>query len=274
MTTRMVKLGLAGAVVAVVLGAQGVGRAQQAVADDPWCRDDGSRGDRARVCEVREFTVPAGAMRIAVDASPNGGIEVTGTDRTDMLVKAKVVASAESEARAREILTAVRTQVSADRVESDGPRELDRRESWSASYRIQVPTLSSLDLKTVNGGVDVRAVDGRIEFQTVNGGVRLASVAGSVRGRTTNGGVDVNLDGTVWRGEGLDVQTSNGGVRLAVPAGYSAQLEASTVNGGFNSDFPVTVQGRTNRQLQATLGAGGPLIRVQTHNGGVKVTRK
>jgi DUF4097 and DUF4098 domain-containing protein YvlB len=117
-------------------------------------------------------------------------------------------------------------------------------------------------------------VEGRLEFGTTNGGVRLTNVAGDVRGRTTNGGVDIDLDGPAWRGEGLDVQTSNGGVRLAIPDGYSAQLEAGTVNGGLNSDFPLTVKGRINRDIEATLGAGGAPIRVRTSNGGVRITRK
>ena len=63
-------------------------------------------------------------------------------------------------------------------------------------------------------------------------------MSGDVHGRTSNGGVDVDLDGATWQGEGLDVETSNGGVRLRMPEQYSARLEAGTVNGGINVDFP------------------------------------
>ena len=93
----------------------------------------------------------------------------------------------------------------------------DRRESWSVSYRLAVPSQMSLDLRTVNGGIAIENVDGRLEFTTVNGGVKLTDVSGSVRGRTSNGGVDVDLEGATWQGEGLDVETSNGGIRLRVP---------------------------------------------------------
>jgi DUF4097 and DUF4098 domain-containing protein YvlB len=104
--------------------------------------------------------------------------------------------------------------------------------------------------------------------------VKLTAVGGNIRGRTSNGGVDVDLDGATWRGEGLDVETSNGGVRLRIPEQYSAHLETGTINGGFSIDFPLTVQGRVEREITADLGAGGPVIRVRTHNGGVKVTKK
>jgi DUF4097 and DUF4098 domain-containing protein YvlB len=84
----------------------------------------------------------------------------------------------------------------------------------------------------------------------------------------------VDLDGATWTGAGLDVETSNGGVRLRIPEQYSARLEVGTVNGGFNIDFPVMVQGRLDREITANIGAGGPLIRVRTSNGGVKVMKK
>jgi DUF4097 and DUF4098 domain-containing protein YvlB len=104
--------------------------------------------------------------------------------------------------------------------------------------------------------------------------VHLTRVGGDVRGRTTNGGVDVELEGSTWDGEGLDVETSNGGVKLAIPANYSANLETGTVNGRLNVDFPVTVQGRLDKNINATLGSGGPPIRVRTSNGGVRISRK
>ena len=89
------------------------------------------------------------------------------------------------------------------------------------SYRLTVPTVSMLSLKTTNGGISVRDVDGQVEFKTVNGGVKLSNVAGDFKGRTSNGGVDVDLDGPGWRGEGLDVETNNGpAADLRIPEDY------------------------------------------------------
>ena len=170
-------------------------------------------------------------------------------------------------------MAGVRVDAASDKVSADGPRT-DRRESWSVSYRVAVPSQMSLDLKTTNGGISIENVDGRLEFTTVNGGVKLTDVAGAVHGRTTNGGVDVDLDGATWQGEGLDVETSNGGIRLRLPEQYSARLEAGTVNGGINVDMPITLQGRIDREISTNLGGGGPLLRLRTNNGGVRVTKK
>jgi hypothetical protein len=245
----------------------------QAQANDDWCRSERGGNDRAFFCEVRQFTATA-AGTMNVDAAPNGGIEVFGEPRSDIRVLAKVVAQADSYQRAQQIASAVKVNAAADRVYADGPSGLERRENWSVSYRLAVPSVSSLSLKSTNGGISIHDVDGQIEFRTVNGGVKLSNLSGDVKGRTTNGGVDVDLDGPSWKGEGLDVETNNGGVMLRVPEQYSAHLETSTVNGGFNIDFPVMVRGRLDRELNVDLGSGGAPIRVRTHNGGVKIAKK
>ena len=162
----------------------------------------------------------------------------------------------------------------ADKISADGPQGLDRRESWSVSYRLAVPTP---DVAAAEDHQRRHLYRGRGRAARLHDGQRrrqASRVAGDVRGRTSNGGVDVDLDGATWQGEGLDVETSNGGVRIRIPEQYSARLEAGTVNGGISVDFPIGVQGRIDREIIANLGAGGPAIRVHTHNGGVKVTRK
>jgi DUF4097 and DUF4098 domain-containing protein YvlB len=57
-----------------------------------------------------------------------------------------------------------------------------------------------------------------------------------------------------------------------MPQGYSAHVQAETVNGGIYSDFPVTVTGRIRRQnFDGNIGSGGPLIHLSTINGGIKL---
>jgi DUF4097 and DUF4098 domain-containing protein YvlB len=281
MTKRLISALFLMAVAATSLSAQGTTRdrqrdtrdRQQFNASDDWCRSERWGNDRETYCEVRPATVTA-AGTLSVDAQPNGGIEVEGSPRNDVQISAKVTASAETMQRARQIADSVRINANASNVSADGPTGLGRREGWSVSYRLSVPVISSLALRTTNGGISIRDVDGEIEFKTVNGGVRLSNLAGDVKGRTSNGGVDVDLDGPSWKGGGLDVETSNGGVHLRIPEQYSAHLETGTVNGGFNIDFPITVRGRIDREISADLGAGGAPIRVRTHNGGVKVSKK
>lgn len=241
---------------------------------DP-CRTEGwNDNDYEQHCEVRDSTMPAGALN--VDAGQNGGIVVEGWDRNEIRVRAIVRGSAKESARARELASQVQVQAGGGRVYATGPDSTSRREWWSVSYRINVPRKNDLDLRASNGGITIANVTGNMRFDTTNGGVKLTDIGGRVNGETRNGGLTVNLSGNKWDGEGLDVETSNGGVTLAIPENYNAELETRTVNGGLRIDFPITVQGElTGRKgFSTTLGSGGPLVRVRTTNGGVKIGRR
>jgi DUF4097 and DUF4098 domain-containing protein YvlB len=248
--------------------------AQRRAASTDWCGEENWGNDRKGFCEVREYTVPASGGTVTVDGAPNGGISVEGSSRGDVFVQARVVATAETEEEAKSIASRVQVVATAVRVDSDGPRNLGNHQSWNVSYRLFVPTHTSLNLTTTNGGISVAAVDSRVELKTTNGGVKLSRMAGDIEGRTTNGGIDVDLDGTTWNGAGLDLQTTNGGVRLSIPAQYNAHLDTGTNNGNIHIDFPVTFQGTLGRSFSTDLGSGGPTLRVRTSNGGVRVTKK
>lgn len=263
-----------GAVIAALVVFGGPLSAQRQAAGGDWCGEQNWGNDRQGVCEVREYTVPASGSTLTVDASPNGGITVEGSSRGDIVVQARVVATAATEEEAKSIASRVQVVATAVRVDADGPRNLNRRDSWSVSYRLAVPTATPLSLKTTNGGISVQALDSHVDLQTTNGGVKLSQMAGDVEGRTTNGGIDVDLEGTSWQGGGLDLQTTNGGVRVAVPAQYNAHLETGTTNGNLRIDFPVTVQGEIGKSFSGDLGGGGATIRVRTSNGGVRITKK
>ncbi|MDH3456566.1 MAG: DUF4097 domain-containing protein [Gemmatimonadota bacterium] len=238
--------------------------------DHEWCREQGDR-DRGWHCEVREMTMAAPG-HLEIDAGPNGGIAVTGSSRADVHVIARFTAWADSDQRARELVAETRIDVDGGALDSDGP-ERDRDESWSVSYRVATPRSVDLSVETTNGGIGISDVAGDIEFRTTNGGVTLVGLAGDVGGRTTNGSLTVELTGSEWTGDGMDVRTTNGAVRLLVPDGYSAHLAARTTNGGLHFDFPITVQGRLDRNIELDLGQGGRPISVRTTNGGVHVAR-
>jgi hypothetical protein len=267
---------MSGMLVVVGLSASlsGTVAAQRNSGEDDGCQGQNWGDDRSGFCEIREYTVPATGAVLSVDAAPNGGINVEGSPRQDILVRARVIATGKTEEEAKALAARVQVTATADRVVAEGPRGLGQRQGWHVSYRLAVPPSAPLSLKTTNGGISVDGMDSRVEFTTVNGGVKLSRMAGDVEGRTSNGGVDVDLDGSTWQGTGLNVQTTNGGVRLRIPANYSAHLETGTVNGGVNIDYPMTAQQRSGRSISADIGGGGPTLRVTTSNGGVRVTRK
>lgn len=259
----------------IVIAAPAAAQPMQVDPDADWCRVDWRDDDHDHdtYCEVRTVTLPATAS-FEVDARPNGGVEVEAWNRNEIRVDAKVRTNARRDGEARELARQIVVEVGPGRVATDAPgfRERSRGDGWSVSYRIRVPARTDLALRSTNGGIAVDGVAGRMDVRTTNGGLSLRDVAGDVRGRSTNGGITARLTGRTWDGAGLDLQTTNGGIVMEIPAGYSARLETGSTHGGYEIDFPVTLEGRVDgRRLSVDLGDGGPTIRAVTTNGGVRI---
>ena len=240
-----------------------------------FCDDNNwSNGDNVTFKELREITAPAGGT-ITVDGRQNGGISIRGENRSDVLIRACVQTWGKSDDAAKSIAGDIKISTSGtiQAENSSGDK------GWSVSYEISVPRSSNVDLTAHNGGLSVKGVDGSINFETMNGGVNLDGVAGTVKGRTINGGINVRLVGSTWKGTGLDVQTTNGGVNINVPENFAAHVEAGTTNGGFNSNIVGLQPEKSddNRyyprktRVNTDLNGGGPLVRIITTNGGVRI---
>jgi DUF4097 and DUF4098 domain-containing protein YvlB len=234
------------------------------------CRRD--RSDNEQFCETRNFTLAA-TKTISVDGRENGGVTVHGWDERGVRVLAMIQTQAETEAEASALAKQISIATSNAEVRAEGP-SMGRRESWSVSYEVWVPRTTDLSIMARNGGISVDGIASRMELETVNGGLHLTDVEGDVRGTTVNGGVTAELSGDHWTGSGLDLRTSNGGVHLTIPSNYSARLETSTVNGGMDIGFPITVQGSLSHRLATQLGRGGATIRAVTTNGGISIRQR
>jgi hypothetical protein len=243
--------------------------AQQPVRVEEDADCDWPGRETERYCEVREYVLDARA-RLTVDAGGNGGIQVSGWDRDEIRLEARIQAT-RRDGDPRELAREIEVRTG-DVIEPVGPRAR-RGEGWSVSFELRVPRATDLRLEATNGGIGLEQLAGEVEARTTNGGISLVGGEGHVRGETTNGGLHVELVGASWRGGGVDLRTTNGGVRITVPEGYSADLETGTVNGGMEIDIPIMVQGRIDRTLRSQLGSGGALIRARTTNGGVVIGR-
>lgn len=266
---------LAGTLVVGAWLAAGPAYAQRSDAD--WltqCKEQG--GQRARHCEVRPVSLAwSGAVR--VDASPNGGVQLTGADVANITGSARIQANAETEAEARAIAGQIVIDASTGMLRASGPKTSDN-ESWSVSFVLSVPRRTDVEVKGVNGPVAIAAISGTINAATTNGPMSVRELGGEVRVRTTNGPLDIVLGGTSWEGSGLDAETTNGPLRLVVPDGYSAQLESRTTNGPFHIGIPIPAQSEDERgrikSVNAPIGGGGALIRAVTSNGPVTISKR
>jgi hypothetical protein len=134
-------------------------------------------------------------------------------------------------------------------------------------------TEGSVRVSTGNGDVDVRGAKASVRVSTGNGRVNVTTSEGPVEARTGNGDIDVSMT-QLKAHDDMTFSTGSGGVRVTLPAGYNGELDATTGNGEVRSDFDLKIEGRMNpRHIRATIGTGGPRLRLTTGNGGLEVRK-
>ena len=155
-------------------------------------------------------------------------------------------------------------------------------------FELQVPTNTSLKLRTVNEGhVKVQNVSGEYTVHNVNGGIEMLNVGGSGHVRTVNGGVKVTFRENPHANS--EYASLNGDVELYFARNLSADFRFKTFNGGVYSDFLLAALPqqaiqeerrngklilRADRYTGGRVGNGGPEIRVENFNGDIRVLER
>lgn len=158
-----------------------------------------------------------------------------------------------------------------------GCRDTSKREgsNWKNSdvrvqYAIQMPALASLTAKTVNGAISVRGLNADVDANTVNGDVNVETT-GRAQAKTVNGKVEAKIGKL---DQDTTFSTVNGRIVVSMGAAVNAEVEVATVNGKIETDFPITIQGKmSSRKLQGRIGSGGPRLRLNTVNGGIRIEK-
>jgi DUF4097 and DUF4098 domain-containing protein YvlB len=146
--------------------------------------------------------------------------------------------------------------------------------NFEVRYTVRVPAGLEVRVSTVNGGVSVSGLKGRVVAETVNGGVKGDDLSGAVEASTTNGGVDVRL--AALADDGVKLGCTNGGIKLRLPADSKATISARVVNGGIDtSGLSIETSGdASRRRLEGKLNGGGPRIEIEGTNGGISIAAR
>jgi hypothetical protein len=179
--------------------------------------------------------------------------------------------------------------------------------NWRVDLELSVPGESSLaistvdgalrlsgikgkhKLSTVDGAIEAQGLEGIIDCRTVDGACSLTDVRGDVEVSTTDGSIRVEgrisglkataVDGRIhiealegstvaqeWR-----LSSVSGSITLGVPQSFSADLEASTVDGQISIRAPAELGMMTERKVTAKLGKGGGPISIATTDGSIRI---
>jgi len=124
---------------------------------------------------------------------------------------------------------------------------------------------------SVNGNVSAEDMGRFVYAESVNGSIRVSTTAWAHM-ETVNGSVKGRMGNAGWNGT-LKIACVNGSVELEMPDGLSANVDFKSVNGGINSDFPISISGFVGHSAHGQIGSGGRELEIRTVNGSVTLKK-
>ena len=254
----------------------------------------------------KSFPLTGNNRSVAV-CGMNGSLKVTATDSNEVrfTVRERLAAPSRGqlEELKKEVDFVITQEAGAIRAGVKGPwsnRECgarrdesatrERRRNWDGretriehEIAVSVPRDAKLEIRTINGGIEVNGTSGAYTVQTVNGGIHMTDVAGAGEVNTVNGTVEA----TYRQNPAADTKfrTVNGKLDLYFQPSLSADFHVKTLNGKAYTDFDMTsipsgspeeTKGMKVIHRRGTSGAlragnGGPKISTETVNGSILI---
>ena len=225
---------------------------------------------------ARTYKLGTGARLELINV--NGRITAEPSDGDSIEIKAARTGKGASEEAAKDALARIemREEVGDNRVRIEvRPPRFSGVSGHEIKWTIKVPQGVSVDLRTVNGGVELTGLRGDVRARSTNGGIKGHGLASAnVDAAVTNGGVEIELASAVTTGA-IDLESVNGGVSLSLPRDSKADISARCVNGGLSiDDLELEIIGeQTRRKVEGKMNGGGARVTLETTNGGVRLSR-
>jgi DUF4097 and DUF4098 domain-containing protein YvlB len=126
------------------------------------------------------------------------------------------------------------------------------------------------------GSLNLSGIDGPLEISTRQKDITVDEFKHSVKISDSNG--DVQLRTSLPPTHAIEIDLKKGQIELALPPASSFQIEASSRKGEVECDFSgpslKVVKEGDNPSIIGTIGKGGPLVRLTTEYGAIRVLRE
>jgi Toastrack DUF4097/LiaI-LiaF-like transmembrane region len=126
------------------------------------------------------------------------------------------------------------------------------------------------------GSLDGRGVDGPFDLTTRQKDINLDGFAHSLKISDANG--EIRLRASSPPKQSIDVTSERGGIELTLPEGSNFEIQANSSHGEVDSDFSgpnlKVVKEGDAPAISGSYGKGGPLIRLTTSYGTIRLARQ
>lgn len=128
----------------------------------------------------------------------------------------------------------------------------------------------SIEIDTSDGDISVAVASGRLSADTSDGDIRLRLE--SAEGASLSSG-DGDVDVELVQSAALEISTGDGDVTILAPATLAAEIDFDGEEVEFSGGLALEGRVREGR-ASGTLNGGGPLIRVETGDGEIRLVTK
>lgn len=178
----------------------------------------------------------------------SGRVTITGSNRSDMVVRAVRRAPRERLDHIKLEITETASGVSIEANKKDDTwRERDNN-VVDTEFEIQVPADISLNVDVFSSDIFVKGVRGSQRLKTFSGEIDVA---------------DANA--------GIDAETFSGDIAVKLVQGVSASVDFDSFSGDLDSDVPMTYRSKSRRRTRADIGSGGTDYHFKTFSGDVRI---
>jgi hypothetical protein len=247
-----------------------------ALAASAACNLQIGTGVEAREDWTRTYSVRPGATLDLRETNGKIRVEATAGDRLEVTAIRIAKGPTDEAARAALGKFSIGETATAERVEIDSSThglQLTLGASLRVDYEIRAPRSLNVTIKTTNGTVEVQGIEGALAVDAVNGSVLATGLGGSANVSAINGKLDLAF---VKLGDaGIRCKTTNGQIVVTIPSTAKATIAARVQNGLIRTENLTLEAGEdSRRRLDATIGGGGPEIRLEATNGEVRPVGK
>jgi DUF4097 and DUF4098 domain-containing protein YvlB len=129
------------------------------------------------------------------------------------------------------------------------------------------------DLIMASGELRAKSLTGPFRIATRSKDIHIEDISGEVRVQDRNAEIDIRAGKLPL--SNIEIDNDNGRIQLILPPDASFQLDARTLRGDIESDFPQVKIEEGQRESRATgaVGSGGAQVRLKTEHGDIEIRK-
>lgn len=191
---------------------------------------------------------------------PSGSIKVKPWEKAEIKVSATLLENT-LEISERQVRDHIQIQVHCRKV-------------GQAHFEAFVPASCTLDLKCLNGSIEVASAEGRIVAETMEGEITLNNLnSANIQAKSITG--PITYSGTLNPAGIYNFHSGENKVDVTLPANSAFTLLATSVAGSIElGEFEVKGATPQQKRITGQIGGGGASLTLSTHRGQIRLRKR